>query len=220
MLRQLLSAIIGTVVAACYPLMPTVWQFIIKIVLAFVLVAIMDKYTSIKDYIISLGLYVLLTYTLGGIVYGISNFIGVDIKGYAVLGILTLSIIIMELVLWFVVVKKSDHNKEYCDVSIRYKGKTYWLKGFYDSGNTLTDTLTGKPIVLLSKAVVERFKEQQDVIYDGFVEVKTVNGENSIPIIKLDEIKCGKSLYYGFGAITEQEMSDCDLILQNTLKYK
>ena len=218
--RHILSAMLGTIVAVCYPLMPSALQVVTKILLAFVLVAILDKYTSFKDYILSLVIYVLLTYALGGIVYGISNLLGVDIKCYAVLGVLTMSIAILELVVWFVIFKKADQSKEYFDVSIKYKGKIYWLKGFYDTGNTLTDTLTGKPIVLLSKSVVDSFKSQQQMVYDGFVEIKTVNGESSVPIIELDEIKCGKSIYHGFGAITDQNIKDCDLILQNTLKYK
>ena len=131
-----------------------------------------------------------------------------------------MSIAILELVVWFVVFKKADQSKEYFDVSVKYKGKIYWLKGFYDTGNTLTDTLTGKPIVLLSKSVVDSFKAQQQIIYDGFVEIKTVNGESTVPIVELDEIKCGKYIYHGFGAITDQNIKDCDLILQNTLKYK
>ena len=219
-LQQILSAMLGSIVAVCYPLMLTVWQIITKLLLAFVLVGILDKYVSFKDYMTSLVIYVLITYALGGIVYGISNLLGVDIKGYAVLGVLTMSIAILELVVWFVVFKKADQSKEYFDVSVKYKGKTYWLKGFYDTGNTLTDTLTGKPIVLLSKSVVDSFKSQQQMVYDGFVEIKTVNGESSVPIIELDEIKCGKSIYHGFGAITDQNIKDCDLILQNTLKYK
>ena len=95
-----------------------------------------------------------------------------------------------------------------------------WLKGFYDSGNTLTDSLTGRPVVLLSKTAVDLIRQGESVIYDGFVDVKTVNGESSMPIIELEEVRCGQNTYSCFGALTEQNMKGCDLILQNTLTYK
>ena len=218
-LRQILSAIIGSVFAVLYPLMPAVAQVIVRLLLAFVLVAIMDKFHSVKDYFLSVGLYVLLTYALGGVVYGISNLIGVDVRNYALLGILTMSIAILELVIWFVVKGKPSENKQYYDVVVKFKNKCYSFKGFYDSGNTLTDPLTGRPIILLSKNAVEILNGDGKIVYDGFVELKTVNGESTVPIIELDEIQCGKSVYHVFGAIMEQNVKNCDLILQNTLRY-
>ena len=219
-IRQTLSAIIGTVVAVLYPLAPSVIQIVIKILLAPLLVVIVDKYSSVKDYLVSLVLYVILTFALGGGVYGLSSLTSVDLKSYAVLGVLVLSILIMEGVLWFVLHKKPAYSKETFDVSVKYKGKVVWLKGFYDSGNTLTDTLTGRPVVLLSKTAVDLIRHGDSVIYDGFVDVKTVNGESSMPIIELEEVRCGQNTYSCFGALTEQDMKGCDLILQNTLTYK
>ena len=218
-LRQMMSAVLGCIVAVFYPFMPNYAQIIVRILLSFVLVAIIDKFTSFKDYMKSVGIYVLLTYGLGGTVYGISTLIGVDIRNYAVLGILTMSIVILELIVWFVVRQKPEENKRFYTVTILFKDKPYSFKGFYDSGNTLTDPLTGKPVILLSKTAVDKLSESNKIVYDGFVDIKTINGESTVPIIELDEIRCGKSIYHGFGAITEQNVKDCDLILQNTLRY-
>lgn len=218
-LRQTLSAIIGSVVAVFYPFMPAVAQIVVKLLLAFLLVIIIDKYASIKDYLVSVGVYVLFTYILGGVVYGLSNLVGVDVRNYCILGILTMSILILEIVLWFVLMRKPEENKRFYDVVIRFKNKDYQFKGFYDSGNTLSDPLTGKPIVILSKNVVDKLCENQQIVFDGFVEVKTINGESTVPIIEFEEIRCGKAVYHGYGAITDQEVKDCDLILQNTLRY-
>ena len=121
--------------------------------------------------------------------------------------------------LWFVIKSKPQSDKQFYNVVIRYKNRNYNFKGFYDSGNTLTDPLTGKPVILLLKTVVDKLSENSNVVYDGFVDVKTINGESSVPIIELDEIRCGKAVYHGFGALIEQEVKDCDLILQNTLRY-
>ena len=218
-LRQLLSAIIGSMFAVVYPLMPTVAQILVRLLLAFLLVAIIDKYNSVKDYLVSVGVYVALTYVLGGFVYGISNLVGVDIRSYFVLGILMLSILILETIIWFVMKQKPQEKRHIYDIKIKFKNQYYVFKGFYDSGNTLTDPLTNMPVVILSKSVVDKLSENGAVTYDGYIEVETINGESTVPIIEIDEIHCGKALYHGFGAIVERNMHDCDIILQNTLVY-
>ncbi len=218
--RLLLSSIIGTLVSVFYAFMPSVAQIVVRLLLAPILVAVMDKYVSFKDFFVSLMLFVAFTFALGGGVYGLSYLVGIDLRGYAVLGVLAMTIVIMELIIWFVVIKKPSNSKEYYDISIIYKGKIYWLKGFYDSGNTLTDSLTGRPVVLLSKSTVSMLQEESALNYDGFVDVKTVNGESSMPMIEFDEIRCGQSVYHGFGALTDIEMKNYDLIMQNTLTYK
>ena len=83
--------------------MPAVAQLIVRLLLAFLLVAIGDKFATLKDYLKSVGIFTMLTYALGGIVYGLSNLIGLDLRNYGVLGVLMLSIAIFELVVWFVV---------------------------------------------------------------------------------------------------------------------
>ena len=218
-MRQALSAIIGCTFAVFYPFMPLAVQLIVRIGLVFLLVIVQDQYRSIKDYLASVGIFTALTFLLGGIVYGLSNIIGVDVRNYIVLGILMLSIAILEFVVWFVLKGKSQQFKSIFDVYITFKNKRIQLKGFYDTGNTLVDPLTGRPIVLLSKRAVDMLADNNQLNYDGFVDIKTVNGESTVPIIELDEICCGQSVYSCFGAILGQDMKDCDVILQNTLVY-
>ncbi len=219
-LRLVTSSIIGTIIGVLYLFMPPVAQVITKILLAPILVLVVDKYSSIKDYSVSLALFIIYTFLLGGCVYGISNLVGIDIRSYGVLGVLAMSVAILEAVLWFVVSRKSSYTKQFYDVSLSYKGNIFWMKGFYDSGNTLTDILTGKPIVLLSKSASDMINNNAKVTYEGFVAVKTINGESNLPIIELDEVRCGKSAYHCFAAFMDHEIENCDLILQNTLTYK
>lgn len=219
-LRIIASAIIGAVVSVAYAFMPAVFKVLTKVLLAPILTITFDKYKSVKDYIMSLGLFVIFTFVLGGSVYGLCHMAGIDLRGYAVLGVLAFAIVFLEGVLWFVVVKKPNSNKTYYDVAVTYKGKVLWLKGFYDSGNTLTDSFSGFPVVLLGNSAVKMLQEFGELSYEGFVEVKSINGESSMPIISLDEVRCGQMSYNCFGAITGQDVKDCDLILQNTLVYK
>lgn len=218
-LRIFASAIIGTIVAVTYVFMPAVLKVLAKIFLAPILTLTFDKYSSFKDYLTSLVLFVVFTFALGGAVYGLCHLLGVDLRSYAVLGALIGAIFLCECVIWFVVVKKPSQNKLYYDVAVTYKGKVLWLKGFYDSGNTLTDSFSGLPVILLSNSAVKTLKNLGNLAYEGFVQVKTVNGESSMPLIAFDEIRCGQSVYHGYGAISGVDNKDCDLILQNTLVY-
>jgi hypothetical protein len=115
--------------------------------------------------------------------------------------------------------QKPQEKRHIYDIKIKFKSQYYIFKGFYDSGNTLTDPLTNMPVVILSKSVVDRLSENGVVTYDGYIEVETINGESTVPIIEIDEIHCGNAIYHGFGAIVERNMHDCDIILQNTLVY-
>jgi sigma-E processing peptidase SpoIIGA len=218
-IRIFASSIIGAVASIAYLFMPAVIQTVIKIFLAPLITLIFDKYSSVKDYLTSLALFMIFTFVLGGTVYGLCSLTGIDLRSYAVLGVLVGSILILESVIWLVIVKKPSQAKSFFDVAVTYHGKVLWLKGFYDSGNSLIDDLTGLPVILLTNSAIKMLKELGDIKYDGYVQVKTINGESTMPIIAFDEIRCGQSVYHGYGAITNADNKDCDLILQNTLVY-
>ena len=61
-LRIIASAIIGAVVSVAYAFMPAVFKALTKVLLAPILTITFDKYKSVKDYIMSLGLFVIFTF--------------------------------------------------------------------------------------------------------------------------------------------------------------
>lgn len=217
-LRAAAAAVLGAAAAVGYAVAPEIWQIVIRALLAPILVLIFDKYANFKDYIISLGLFVIYTFCLGGIVYGMSFLIGVDINGYAATGLVAGAAAIGLAAVKTAVNKRAQRAKEIVDVKLSYGGRSVDAKAMCDSGNSLTDTLTGSPVVIVSE------KLEKELIgadgkggSEGFIEVETVNGNGSMPLIKLDSVEVGRRKLQAYGALSGKRFGAYDVILQNTM---
>ena len=95
--RLACCSILGAIVATAYAVVPKFAQILIKILLAPILCLILAKFVGenvkvkIVDYLKTLCCFCLVTYFTGGIVYGLSFALGIDIKSYAMLGIVALA---------------------------------------------------------------------------------------------------------------------------------
>lgn len=219
--RVIFASAVGSAVAALYAISPEWGQIAVKILLSPLLTLMFDRYGDktgfrkwIKDFLKSLAAFVIFTYLLGGVVFGLSFAFKTDINSYATLGVSALGIAIVLLIARAAVHKKSVKNKKICDATIRIGAKTVCAKALCDSGNLLTDPLSGLPIVIVSKQVEDSFA---DCKIQGFVNVSTVNGEDSMPIIYLDEISVDGTKYRAYGALARKNFDDVGLILQNSM---
>jgi hypothetical protein len=52
---------------------------------------------------------------------------------------------------------------------------------------------------------------------EGFIEVKTVSGNGSLPMVSLGEITVGKRKFNVLGGLSRQSFDGYDIILQNTM---
>jgi len=50
------------------------------------------------------------------------------------------------------------HRSQSTEVCLKVQGKKAYCKGFWDSGNSLTDPITGKAVVLLEKGIMEKYQ--------------------------------------------------------------
>lgn len=171
-LRIIISAVIGAAVAVGYAIAPTAWQIVTRVLLAPILVAIFDKYSGktkpkkFADYIQSLLAFCFLTFALGGCVYGLSYMLGVDIKGYATLGLCAAGACVVVLFVRRVVKGAAKRSRRYEDVYIELNGKALRVKGLCDSGNTLTDEFSGLPVMILSREIENSFNATDAVCVD------------------------------------------------------
>lgn len=91
--------------------------------------------------------------------------------------------------------KNSDTSKKY-SIIIKYQGKITSIDALSDTGNALTDSFTGKPVVICPKNALgfnEEFSlENAENIYNkyGFrlIPYFTIGNTGMIPIFKPDEI--------------------------------
>lgn len=216
-IRILTTCFFGACVAVCYAIMPKWMKILTRIALAPLMILPLVK--TKKDYLPMFLTFVMFTYSLGGIIEGLRNLIGVDIYGYPLLGLTCLCAVAFEIAIISFVVTQSKFKRKICNVDVVIDGNSAVARALCDSGNSLVDEFSGKPVVILSKSFESKLTalDSGKVDIQGFISVKTVNSESSLPLVKLDKVVvCGKELD-AYGAISESDFDDCDLILQNTM---
>ena len=219
-IRLAFTSIIGAAVATAFAIAPKWGQILVKVLLAPLMCALLSKCDGDKakekicDYLKTLACFCLVTYFVGGIVYGLSYAVNVDIKSYAILGIVATAAFVCIAVGLVIAKKRSASGKVVKDVEIDVDGVSFKLKGLCDSGNLLTDDLSGLPVVILSKSACEKIGKRT---IEGFVNAHTVSGDKCMPVVRFDTVKVGEKAQNALGALCEQNFGDYDVILQNSM---
>lgn len=167
-----------------------------------------------KDYCKSLALFVAFTYLTGGVVFGLSYLLSIDIASYATLGLCALAISVALVVARCVVHKASTAKKRDCEVVLHLGNTEIHVHALCDSGNTLTDSVSGLPIMILSKETESRLPNCK---IEGFVNVDTVSGEKSLPLVSIDRVDVDGRLYSAYGALSHKDFDGVDVILQYSM---
>lgn len=80
------------------------------------------------------------------------------------------------------------HYHNYYKVNMTYLGKIYHFSGFLDTGNSLMDTISKKPIVLIDKPLpIEKF---------FYVPYKGVNHSGLLKCIKVEQMEVDNQIYF------------------------
>lgn len=86
---------------------------------------------------------------------------------------------------------------ENCTVAVTAGGRTAELNGFPDTGNSLTDVFSGKPIIICSRSAIHDIIPENILLYlngsDNITEVRlipcrTVDGEGLVPVFSAERI--------------------------------
>lgn len=219
-LRFLFAVCLCASIAVAYAVLPEVWQIVIRVVLAPVATLIFDKYKSVKDYIISLVLFAVLTFALGGAVSGIGYLTGIMLEGYLILGITAFAAFLMVIGVRLLLRMRANTSRKICTATVHIFGKSISVNALCDSGNTLTDGVSGLPVVIASEAFEKLVSEGEKMDcrrIEGFVELKTVSGEASLPIIGVEEIEVDGKRCKAYAALSGKTFDGYELILQNTM---
>lgn len=84
------------------------------------------------------------------------------------------------------------------NVEIYISGRCFFCKGFYDSGNCLTDPFSGEGITIVHKDILEDYinfdgAADYEALNEGIIlkliPVKTLTGEGLLPALRADRIK-------------------------------
>ena len=218
--RLFLSAAVGAGVATAYAIAPKWGQILVKVLLAPLLVAILSKSDGkdfkgkFIDYLKTLACFCLVTYFVGGIIYGLSYALHIDVKSRAVLGITALACFLCLVCALAIAKKRSTSGKDVREVVLRVGGEEIKLKGLCDSGNLLVDDYSGLPVVILSKSACEKIGK---LSVEGYINASTVSGQKCMPLVSLESVKVGQKTENALGALSDQVFGDYDVVLQNSM---
>ena len=171
----------------------SLFLFIFKIFIAFIMVIVAFGYENLKYTLNNFCYFYMISIILGGFLY----YLNVEFS-YTAVGLLFIKhkinvnavfLILMSPIILFFYVKqvkemKCKYNLSY-EVKIVLKNKQeYILNGFLDTGNCLIDPVTNKPIILLEKGVVD---ESNNNFY--YVPFHSLNNQNLLKCLRPEYVE-------------------------------
>ena len=200
-----LSASLSTAISLLVPLynMPSYVRLFLILFVGIINILISFKYKSFKNFAMLFAVFVFSTFLFGGGCYALQSLVGtfplfiVSIVGFA---IYTLLCVIFKVVTHHNNLKKFTYNLTFKD-----GGKVIAEEGYLDSGNVLYDTITKKPIVLVSYEVFKKFYEDVSLmdLVTKKVEMSSIKNGH---YIKINSV--GKGTQMLIFTIDEMELED------------
>ena len=203
-LRLTVAALIGAAVGTAYPLLPEWAQILVRLALAPLMTLLFARPHGIKDYITSLAVFCALTFALGGAVTGVNYLLGADIRGYLILGILSGAALAMLIGIKVLVRTRALAKRRVCTAKITVGGREIAAEALCDTGN-------------VAASVDGWHGREKTSNIQGFVELTTVSGTTSLPIVKVDDVCVGDRRCTAYAALAERNFDGYEVILQNTM---
>lgn len=219
------SGTLGAVFSALYPFLGK-YNYIVKALLAPVMVFILRKYNRFSDFFSILVTFYILSFTLAGAVLMISAFSDIDLTKYhkkiqlfpfcislsAMMVLLLCNYIAAQLY------KRKRIQTLIYPVKIQLSEDSFIeTHAFYDSGNHLADPANGQPMVIISKRIFNKMACQPC----GDLIIKSVAGYKNIPtanIIFWIYFNNGKNkMYKARAGIIDDINEEYDLILHTEM---
>ncbi len=216
LLRICLASIVGAVSSIMYIFALPEFKIAIAIVLAPLMTLIFAKTKGFVAFVKNLTLFCLTTAVFAGFLFMLSNIFGFNLSENYIFAIV-LSCAMLFLVGVEIFKRLRGRDSASFDSAVLTIGDAkIEASAMRDTGNTLTDILTGKPIVILSSKIADRLTISENS-YEGYVDIATVTGNQSLPIVKIDKFRIGQNEFDVFGALSNSDFNSCDIILQNTM---
>jgi len=227
-----LSAGLGAVVTLLCPLLnlTTLGSFLLQFGFAIFYVCISFKFSGFKKFCV---LY--LSYFVSAFLYGGACFFFEGLFNQSSL-LIVLAVIVLVFAGVNLLCRRRQRKKNlegFCfDIKIEVGGKEFCFKAFLDSGNFLSDPITGKPVCLINfKAFSTLFKEIgiEDVIrkndklkklkFAHYISFNTLNSNDKILVFQADNMKIGERCFerptLGLSLKNFNQTFGTDVILHN-----
>ncbi len=210
--RISLASVLGAGCALITPIMalPTWALILFKLLLGWVMVRVGIKPTTIKKEIISYLTFLGMTAVMGGVCFGIIYMLSGDIEasylllynleipvGVILLAVALTALAISKMIKYFY--HKKVFNNFVFKTVIYDKGKEIQIDAFLDSGNTLIDPVTNKPIVIIDYLTFNKLydlpmtqlltKQVDEIENSHYIEFGTVGKRDSMLIFEIEKMQ-------------------------------
>lgn len=196
--------------------------FILKIIISILMCLITFKFNNIKYTLVNLLYLYMSSIILGGFLYLLNiefsyKHVGIIFINNG-LSINFIFLLITSPIILYIYIKQTKNFRStysnYYNIKIFKNNKAYDYIGFIDTGNTLTDPLTKKAVILIDKRkILFNIKEFRMIPYMG------VNGVNLIKVIKIDKLVFNNKSYKNIllGLMDNISLDGVDVILNKKL---
>jgi len=158
--------------------------FFFKFVFAVIMISIAFK-TTFKGYVKVTVVFYLLSFALSGIIYYFNTSFGKsDMLNYLTICLSSTCFISLLVICVNSVKQRILDKKLYKKVIITHNSKTIVLTGFLDSGNSLTEPLTGLPVIIADKNELCSLGKFQTTS----IMCRTISGNSIIEVFKPDKL--------------------------------
>ncbi len=175
--KLILSSIIGALYAiiSYLNLIPIYSTFFMKVLLSLIMIYVAFNNENIKQILKNLLLFYLTSFVIGGCALALLYMISpqrVSFVNGVLVGTYPMKVTLIAGLVGFVIIQYSfSLNKRQmkikdllCDLEIVVNNKKVKIKGYIDSGNTLKDPLSNKPVIIVEKEVMEQIIEVDKLI--------------------------------------------------------
>ena len=148
-------------------------SFIVRMVVCAVIVLLSFRMRNIRMFLRCFFMFLIVSFLLAGITYSVAFFISADSvyhnNGFVyvdfgiggIILILCASLLLIR-ILCSVVFSKQKGELIFT-VDIFYESESITVKALYDSGNSLTDVFTGRPVIIVSKSSLYPFFDKENL---------------------------------------------------------
>ena len=216
--RCILAALIGAVAGTAYAVVSEPWKIAIRALLSPLMTVIFFKPKKGKfahkvlELIGATAVFCAFTFLVGGATKGISFLLGVDVNGYAQLGLVAGALATLIICARAIARKRSHSGARVKKVYLCASGQKISCNALLDSGNLLVDDFSGLPVVIISDSLSQNLRECPK---EGFISVNSVSGNDTLPLIGLDGVEVDGVKLKALGALSSTPLKGYDVILQS-----
>ena len=209
--RLIISSLTGSLFSLIIYIeyIPSYLSILIKSIYISVIILVAAEIRSLKSFIKHYFAFLSVNFIFSGIMLAINILIvpessvynnGIIYFDINILSLISISVICYVLILTASkIIKNKTPPKCIYEIVITYENRKVKGKALFDSGNTLCDCFSGKPVIIAEKELINKLTDKKDTeTLKNFrlIPYSTISGESTLTAFMADKIEiniCGKT---------------------------